>query len=368
MRAFLNGHISSFKESLEGIRKDYGTIPDVSAVQLLGTDLFSHYPFEEPRKWHVSMDNIQKYYARAVLDPLVGELTSSLKRMGSYENTIFAIVSDHGFTPIARLIRNEIFGESLELQFHLPSWRRTNRQADAVIMPGAGTKEIYLKNRRSEEWIDPPRLLADVKVAVDLLLDNPEVLECMGELLIRQYPGERHEGVTEDDTWWVFDWRGYPGGASRDDQAFLSALRPLSALASRFELGEYIVQGVRNQYTRQTAPDIQLITKKGSYFENDTDKYGHHGSYYPDDCTVSFWLCGPGLARVAPGRHVIDRTISTLDLVPMVTRLLGIPIPAGLDGVDPLAEIAEIKEGITGPWKPAATVPNSPSGPMTGSR
>ena len=116
-------------------------------------------------------------------------------------------------------------------------------------------------------------------------------------------------------------------------------MQPLSELANQFELGQYLLQGLRKQYTRETAPDIKLINKKGYYFERDFDKYGHHGSYYPDDCIVSFWLAGPGLASVIPGQHVHHAPASTLDLVPMVAYLLGIPIPEGLDGSNPLANL-----------------------------
>jgi hypothetical protein len=113
----------------------------------------------------------------------------------------------------------------------------------------------------------------------------------------------------------------------------------LGVLAGSFELGEYLVRGLRRQYTRETAPGIKLINKKGYYFERDFDKYGHHGSYYPDDCIVSFWVAGPGLDRIISGRHTVDRTASILDLVPMVTYLLGVPTPRWLDGDNPLVNL-----------------------------
>jgi len=113
----------------------------------------------------------------------------------------------------------------------------------------------------------------------------------------------------------------------------------LSMLEKSFELKEYVVQGLRKQYTKETAPDIKLINKEGFYFERNFDKYGHHGSYYPDDSIVSFWVAGPGLARILPGRHLLEGPASTLDLVPMVTYILGIPLPEGLDGENPLLSI-----------------------------
>jgi hypothetical protein len=250
------------------------------------------------------------------------------------------IVSEHGFTPITKKLPNKIVDRRLQTQFLLPGWLQSNSDAEAVIMPGAGTKEIYLKNRKSQDWLDPPRLLSDVKPAMDSLLLSLEVQTATAAILVRQYPGERFEGVTEDDQWWVFDFKDYDSRI-KDNRAFLSALRPLPSLTSSFELGDYLVTGLRNQYSRETAPDIKLVNKPGFYYEDDPEKYAHHGSFYANDCIVSFWVGGPGLGRLIGESHVFDQTASTLDLVPMVTYLLGIQPPTGLDGSNPLSGLVK---------------------------
>jgi hypothetical protein len=335
---FLTGHVSAYRRSLAGIYKYDHLVPDVMVVQLLGTDLFSHYPVGDFKERQASMNEIQNHYVQTVLDPLMGRLIGALKKLGIYQETIFILVSEHGSIRIQKHIPDNTLGHSLRDHFKLPNWLRSNSRADAIIMLGACTKEVYLKNRKTGNWMDPPRLLADIKPAVDLILANPEVKTSMKAMVIRQYPGERHEGPAESDQWWLFDWRSYQA-AGGEAIAFRQALRPLSELADQFELGQYLLQGLRRQYTRETAPDIKLINKKGYYFERDFDKYGHHGSYYPDDCIVSFWVAGPGLSSVVPGQHIYKAHASTLDLVPMVTHLLGIPIPQGLDGSDPLKNL-----------------------------
>ena len=335
---FLTGHISAYRRSLAGIYKYHHLVPDVMVVQLLGTDLFSHYPASDLKERHASMNEIQKYYTRTVLDPLMGRLINALKELGIYEDIIFILASEHGSIRIRKYIPDDTLNHSLRDQFKLPSCLRSNSRADAIIMPGACTKEVYLKNRQTGKWMDPPRLLADVKPAVDLILANLEVKTSLKAMVIRQYPGERHEGPLESDQWWLFDWQGYEATDGKDD-AFYQALRPLTELADQFALGQYLIQGLRRQYTRETAPDIKLINQKGYYFEPDLDKYGHHGSYYPDDCIVSFWVAGPGLSSIVPGQHIYQANASTLDLVPMVTYLLGIPLPQGLDGSNPLKEL-----------------------------
>lgn len=338
MQGFLTGHRTAYRKSLTGVYRRQGIIPDLMVVQLLGTDLHSHYPLANPGAVQLTMPGIQRYYAQAVLDPLVGELLATLKSLGWYDRAIVLLVSEQGFSLIHKQIPNRIVDDSLKGTFRLPGFLRGTREADAVIMPGAGTKEIYLKNRRTGDWMDPPGLLADVKPAIDRLLANPGVRGATATLLVAQYPGERSEGIAEVDRWWTLDDQAYANG-DRSPASFLASLRPLSALRERFELGDYLADGLRQQYNRRTLPDIKLVTRQGIYFEGDFDKVSHHGSFYPDDCLVSTWIAGPGLDRILPGSHVVQETASTLDLVPMLLHLAGLPVPAGLDGHNPLAAL-----------------------------
>jgi hypothetical protein len=243
---FLTGHMLSYGKSLEGIYRYQSIVPDVMVVQLLGTDLFSHFPVDGLREREASMLEIQKHYAITVLDPLMGRLIQSLKKIGVYQDTIFILISEHGFLRIQKHIPDDTLHQSLRDHFKLPGWNRSNRRANAVIMLGACTKEIYLKNLQSGRWMDPPRLLSDVKPALDLILANPDVQTSLNALVIRKYPGERNEGVVENGQWWLFDWRGYQA-SSGDAMAFRQALRPLGNLADHFELGEYLVQGLKRQ-------------------------------------------------------------------------------------------------------------------------
>jgi hypothetical protein len=334
--------VTAFRKSLRGVCERQGTVPDLMAVQLLGTDLHSHYPLSNPDAFDLTIKGIQRYYTQAVLDPLVGELVKTIKSLGWYDRAIVLLVSEQGFSRIRKQIPNGLVDDSLKGYFKLPGFPRSARSADAVIMPGAGTKEVYLKNRQTGDWMDPPRLLADVKPALDHLLAGQGVRDAVETLLVCQYPGERSEGIEEKDQWWVFDGPAYWNGA-RTDAAFLACLRPLSALRDHFELAEYLATGMREQYSRETIPDIKLVTREGVYFEGDFDKYAHHGSFYPDDCLVSFWVAGPGLSRVLSGRHVIEETASTLDLVPILTHLAGLPPPEGIDGRNPLADLPTLK-------------------------
>ncbi|UCD90758.1 MAG: alkaline phosphatase family protein [Desulfobacterales bacterium] len=331
----LTGHVFAYHKSLKGVLDKRGTLPDLTVVQLLGTDIYSHYPEKELIQRNASMDDIQAHYTQHILDPLMGRLMHFLKSNGVYSQTMFILVSQQGTIKIQKHIPDQAVADSLKDTFKLPNLITSNREANAIIMPGACTKEIYLKNRETGDWLDPPRLLLDVKQAVDLLVDHPDIQEGLNEIVISRYPGEREDSAEMNQQWWAFEWKDYRKGP-RMDIDFIQALYSLEEMARRFELKQYISESLNRQYTRRTAPDIKLINKKGIYFERDLNKYGHHGSYYPDDTVVSFWLAGPGLSAVVSGRHTIKTAASTLDLIPIAMRLLEIPAPVGLEGNNPL--------------------------------
>jgi hypothetical protein len=336
--AFLFGHICSYDRSLEGLYQNHHLLPDIMALQLLGTDLFTHYPDPQLVQDNTPIDQIQRYYARTVLDPQIGRIMAFFQTTDFRDDIVYILLSQQGGLKIRKHIPDTTLTRILSPAYSLPSESIRNEQADAMIMLGACTKEVYVKNRETHQWMDPPRLIEDIQPAVDLILDNESIRESVNALVVRQYPGERHSGINENEQWWSMNWECYVKG-ERDEASFLQSLRPLKEMAQRFELGEFVVSGLNHQYTRETAPDIKLINKKGLYFEKDRKKYGHHGSYYPEDLRVFFWLAGPGMKKLYTGQQIHTSTQSTLDLVPMVCHLLHVPIPQGLDGVDPLYNI-----------------------------
>jgi len=332
----LTGHLFSYRKSLSGMLNKKGTIPDVTVIQLLGMDIMSHHPGASLTKQNATIDEIQQQYAENVLDPQMGRLIRFFKTNEIFENTIFFLVSQQGSIKIEKHIPDNIVAACLKPAFKLPGHSKENPSSEAIVMPGACTKEIYLKNRGTRNWLHPPGLLTEVKTAIDLLMDDDTITESINAMVVRQYPGERNEGIVENDVWWGFDWQFYQNG-SRSDKAFFNALLPLKSGLHHFELKDYISESLTRQYTRETTPDIKLINKKGHYFEVDFKKYGHHGSYYPEDTVLSFWIAGPGLNAMIPQRHTIASATSTLDLIPMVAYFLDIEQPTGIDGRNPLA-------------------------------
>lgn len=72
------------------------------------------------------------------------------------------------------------------------------------------------------------------------------------------------------------------------------------------------------------------------YTSDHGDMIGRHGLwgkrvYYEESVAVPLPISGPG---IKPGAHRWEKPVSLMDLFPTTCALAGIPIPAGLDGVD----------------------------------
>lgn len=338
VNSFITGHLTVPHKGLGGIYKARGDLPDVMVLQLLGMDLATHFPEARLAEAGASIDEIELNYARTILDPQMGRLIRFFKKIGQYHRIAFVLLSQQGANKILVRKRDKVVDDALRGEFRIPDERTRNRKADAVIMIGANTKEVYLRNRKTRQWMDAPRLMADVKPAVDRLLASTAVRDSLHAMIIRQYPGERNEGPSETEPWWDLDVAGYLAGPM-DDRAFSAALQPIAVFTERFENGDRIVERVNHQYTRKTAPDIKLVNKLGHYYLRDFTKYGHHGSYFPEDMQVFFWIAGPGVCAYVDRPTTITSPASVLDLVPTVLSMTGVPMPDGLDGEDLLARL-----------------------------
>ena len=235
-------------------------------------------------------------------------------------------------TRITRHLDDDLAKKALAREFKTHRFGRKLKNTEAIILPGAGTKAIYIKNRENDDWQAPPSLKRDIKPAVDLLLQDEEIQNSLETLLINQFSGDREQGIPETEVFCYFDIDGYLI-TSRKEEDFFNALKSLSYLDTLYPDSQ-LSHDFLKQYSRDSAPDILLITKPGLFFTPNKGKYGHHGSIYPSDCLVSFMLGGPGLSQKLTRSYIIEEKASVLDVVPTVGRLLNIEIPFALDGKD----------------------------------
>lgn len=340
-KGLLRGHIYSITDGLEGKLRTSGNVPDLVVVHYVGMDIFTHYPRRFMVKENWTVDEIQKWYLREVLDPELGKIMAFLKENRLFENTIFFFVADHGQTKIIKHVDEKGFEQRLAKKCKVKGRPHSIREADIIVMPGASTKVIYVKDRTDAEWMSPPRLLEDVKPVTDALIDDKDVAGHLNALLVARYPGERDKdlkGSGESDVYWFFNLNRYRQSKRKHDD-FLNALEPLSRLDELVGKELKAAYMYCRDFDRENTPDIILINQPGYYFTPDRGKYAHHGGIYADDAYVSFVVSGPQSYRFSDHPRTITRQIDTLDLVPMAAHLAGIKIDKPIDGKNRLVEV-----------------------------
>jgi len=337
-RGLLSGYMYSFIDGLEGVLRADGDIPDLVVVHYVGLDIFTHYPRRFMIKENWTIDQIQKWYLREVLDPELGKIKAFLIKNNILENTLFFFVADHGQTKIIKHLDEERLTETLSEKFKVMDHPYSVKDANIVIMPGASTKVMYIRNGMNADWMSPPRLLEDVKPVVDVVIDVEDMKTSLNTLLVAQYPGKRNDDIKTSDTFWFFNLSGYRE-SNRSDNAFINALGSLSGLDELVGRELKAAYMYRRDFHGNTIPDIILINKPGFYFAPDKGKYAHHGGIYHNDAYVSFVISGPGVHLFSDHPHRITHHIDTVDLLPMAAYLSDIKVDKRVDGKNWLLKV-----------------------------
>jgi arylsulfatase A-like enzyme len=275
---------------------------------------------------------------REVLDAELGKVKAFLKKNKILENTLFFFIADHGQTRIIKHLDEKNLAETLSERFKVMDRPYSAKDADIVIMPGASTKVIYVRNGKNADWTSPPRLLEDVKPVVDVLIDIEDMKTSLNTLLVTQHPGERDEDTTISGTFSFFNLSFYRQ-SNRSDDDFINALKPLSGLDELVGKELKAAYMYRRDFHGNNTPDIILINKPGYYFAPDKGKYAHHGGIYHNDVYVSFVISGPGVHLFSDHPHRITHQIDTVDLLPMAAYLSDIKVDKRVDGKNWLLKV-----------------------------
>jgi len=234
-----------------------------------------------------SLDSVGHAYgpeSREVLDTLLrldlvlGELLSFLDREVGENRTLVALSSDHGVLPLP------------ELHAGLPEKSRRFTTGDILCHQAAGAR---LRERLGDgDWL------------LDDFYLNPAAIAARGldlHKVARQLADIYEDCPAVRRAWTATDMEA---GENHSDAFF---------------------QLYVNNYQPQRSPDVMLQMKPGilPYARPGTS----HGSPYSYDTHVPVLLMVPGF-----GSGRIEEKIHTVDLAPTIAALVGLNIPAGLDG------------------------------------
>jgi hypothetical protein len=299
---------------------DY-VVADESARRLLGASLGSFAPFRfvvmPGIDWNSHYDD--PFGAGAIaayrrVDRTVGDAARALKALGRYDQTLLAVVSDHGHEPVdqhfdigPRIERH--FG--VKTAYHsLKGWRFDPDVISAVS--GNAMAHLYF-NRRPDglaQWLlEQP--------AVDILAERMPggaiaVTSSRGAALLRETAAGLEYAVDGSDPF------GYPELPAQLDHE--QALR-LTAASTHPDGLLQLAQIFRSPRTG----DLVVSARPGYDLRERYERPEHHSSHGALHATHM----NVPLAVSVP---LEDGPIRTVDLFSIVLDHLGIPEPAGVDG------------------------------------
>lgn len=251
------------------------TVPDLLCVSCSAGDYMGHR--YGPRSWET-----QDYYLR--MDVYLGEFLAFLDRQVGPGKYVVAVSSDHGVSPFPEQVAAE-GGAAYRLRYD--SLRNDLERVGARVGTSLGLTSSPLTLKDGEPLID--------------------------------YAGAEKYGVT----------------ANSLDSALGAAVRALPYVADLFtrrELAGTAAQGrpfegqYRNVYREQRGPDLYIRFKEFILVTDDSTG-ASHGTPYADDANVPMLFFGSGI-----GSGKISDRVETVDLAPTLAHLLGIEVPAGVDG------------------------------------
>jgi hypothetical protein len=301
-------------------REDY-RVADEAARKVLAASLDKHAPFRfvviPGIDWNSHYDDPfgeGAYEAYRRVDRTVGEIARKLERLGRYDDTLLAVVSDHGHEPVREHFDlGPRMAEDLELKVAYHSMKAWRFRPDALCaVSGNAMAHLYLNTVVPElsEW-----LLAEP--AVDIIAsrepDGSVLVESQrGRACLAEADGGLSYRPIENDP---FGYGPLPEALDFEtaltataDTEYPDGLLQLAQIFRSARTGDVVVSGapgydLREQYERP-------------------EHRSSHGALHAAHINVPMAISAP--IESGPAR--------TADVFSMVLEHLGIAEPVGIDG------------------------------------
>ncbi|HEX5036548.1 MAG TPA: alkaline phosphatase family protein [bacterium] len=262
------------------------------------------------------------------LDRSIGRIVADLKRRGWWEETMICIVSDHGLSETSRHFALNQFLEKDGLSvLYYPKIVFKWRFEAASMVSGNAMANVYFKNR--DGWKGRAtweQLTARPDRLIDRLAEQPEVdlLATQredGSILVKSARGEAAISMNGKIR---YEIRGSdPFGYTKLPEAMTD--REALALTDGTDYPDAPAQ-LLQIFRSQRAGDVILSAAKGSDLRLRYEIHEHkssHGSLHWEHMKV------PLVTNV----RLPEGPVRTVDVFPTVLKLLGRPIPSGIDGI-----------------------------------
>jgi predicted AlkP superfamily phosphohydrolase/phosphomutase len=297
---------------------------DFSFVVLPSIDEYAHRSGPKHKR-------VRQAYAE--LDTIVGEMIQSLKDNDIYEETLLYIVSDHGHSETTEHFD---IGPWLEEKKNLKTFYYTNIfkfKFDAVSMvSGNGMSHLYLKGKNGWESRKTFEEISYDSLLLDELRQRPEIDIVVtegadGSIHLQTERGHSSFKVDRrDQIWYQFDGRDplgiFENGDDRLNRSFSFDESLQYTFSSNYP--DVFVQ-MHQIFKSDRAGDVIVSAKPGydlrKKFEHPLHKSGH-GGLHPLHMRIPL-LCNHPIPK---------QLVRSVDIYPTMLKLMGKPVPSGLDG------------------------------------
>lgn len=310
-------------------RADY-VVADEAAREVLVDSLDHHAPFRfvvmPGIDWNSHYDDPfgeGAYEAYRRVDRTVGAVARKLQRLKQYDDTLLAIVSDHGHEPVTEHFDlGPRMAKDLKLKTAYHSMRAWRFNPDAICaVSGNAMAHLYFNEPIAElsDWLlsHPAIDIVGTRQGGGSIL----VESRRGRALLAELEGRlRYDVITGDP----FGFKPLPGELDHEqaliataDTSYPDALTQLAQIFRSERAGDVVVSA---------APGFDLRER----FERPEHR-SSHGALYAAHMNVP----------VAISEPLVDGPIRTADIFSIVLEHLGIAEPAGVDGRSRLARAGQ---------------------------
>lgn len=327
------GNVAATRKNLLWLRAHFREnykIADDAARKVLAASLDKHAPFRlvviPGIDWNSHYDDPfgeGAYEAYRRVDRTVGEIARKLERLGRYEDTLLAVVSDHGHEPVREHFDlGPRMAEELDLKVAYHSMKAWRFKPDALCaVSGNAMAHLYLNTVVPElsEW-----LLAEP--AVDVIASR----ERDGSISVESRRGRAQLAETEAGLVYTpidGDPFGYgPLPAELDHETALTATAQTEYPDGLLQLAQIFRSARTGDVVVSGSPGYDLREK----YERPEHR-SSHGALHAAHMNVPMAISAP----------VEDGPLRTADVFSMVLEHLGIAEPAGVDGRSRLLNSAQ---------------------------
>lgn len=327
-------------------REDYISA-DEAARELLVESLDAASPFTfavmPGIDWNSHYDDpfgAAAYEAYRQVDRCVGAVARKLERLGRYEDTLLAIVSDHGHTPVDEHFDVAVRMEEdhgLRVAYHsMRAWQPRSQAICAVS--GNAMAHVYFRGERG--WAQPNGrggIAATAPGLIDRLIAEPAIDLVLtrfgsGAALIESEHGcGRVREVLSEDGKPAIEYEVY----SQDPFGFSELPLQMSfeqalALTADSVHPDALVQIVQ-LFRSNRSGDLVVSAAPGYDLRERYERPEHrssHGALHADHMHVPLAISEP----------IVGEQVRTADVFNTVLDWLGVDPPTGTDGISRLAE------------------------------